>query len=134
MKEFRQLMVWKKAHAITLSIYRMTTAFPKEETYGLTSQMRRCSASVAANIAEGCGRTGNGDFHRFLNMAAGSLFELEYFVLLSSDLSYMSPRSYETLTRDIREAQRMLASLLRKVEASQRHEQLVVRPIAMTNC
>ncbi len=84
----------------------------------MSSQMRRCSASVAANIAEGCGRTGNGDFHRFLNMAASSCSELEYFVLLSRDLGFTSPEVYEGLTESTREVQRMLASLLRKVESS----------------
>ena len=69
MKEFRRLMVWEKAHALTLAIYRVTADFPKEETYGIRSQMRRCSSSIPANIAEGCGRTGDGDFHRFLNIA-----------------------------------------------------------------
>ena len=118
MKEFRRLMVWEKAHALTLAIYRATVAFPKEETYGLTSQMRRCSASAPANIAEGCGRTGNGDFHRFLNMAAGSLSELEYFLLLSRDLAFLSAKTYEALTQDVHEVQRMLGSLLRKVDTS----------------
>ncbi|HKD84591.1 MAG TPA: four helix bundle protein [Terriglobales bacterium] len=120
MKEFKRLAVWEKAHALTLAIYRATAAFPKEERYGLTSQMRRCSASVAANIAEGCGRTGNGEFHRFLNMAAGSCFELEYFVLLSHDLGFLSPQLHHALTADTHEVQRMLASLLRKVESSRR--------------
>jgi four helix bundle protein len=120
MKEFRRLMVWEKAHALALAIYRATAVFPKEETYGLTSQMRRCGASVAANIAEGCGRTGNGDFHRFLNIAAGSLFELEYFSLLSRDLGFLPQPQHQALTRDAHEVQRMLASLLRKVESSRR--------------
>ncbi len=65
--------------------------------YGLVSQMPRCSSSVAANIAEGCGRTGNGDFHRFLNMAAGSLFELDYFLLLSRDLGLLPSEDYRVL-------------------------------------
>jgi four helix bundle protein len=121
MKEFRRLMVWQKAHALTLAIYRATADFSKEETYGIRGQMRRCSASIAANIAEGCGRTGNGDFHRFLNIAAGSLFELEYFVLLSRDLGFLCFEAYEALTQDAREVQRMLGSLLRKVENSRRH-------------
>ena len=118
MKEFRRLTVWEKAHALTLAIYRATATFPREETYGISSQMRRCSASVAANIAEGCGRTGNGDFHRFLNMAAGSCSELEYFLLLSRDLGFLSSEIYESLSESCREVQRMLASLLRKVESS----------------
>ena len=120
MKEFRRLTVWEKAHHLTLAVYSATAGFPSEEVYGLRSQMRRCSASVPANIAEGCGRTGNGEFHRFLNMAAGSLFELEYFVLLSRDLEFISPQTFEALTNDAREVQRMLASLLRKVETSRR--------------
>jgi len=134
MKEFRRLTVWEKAHGLTLAIYRGTATFPRDEIYGLRSQMRRCSASVPANIAEGCGRTGEGDFHRFLNMAAGSLFELEYFVLLSRDLGFISPEIYEGLTRDIHEIQRMLASLLRKVETS-RHVATNRQPTeAVTNC
>src|SRR5271157_2575695 len=118
MKDFRQLKVWEKAHALTLAIYRATAAFPREEAYGITSQMRRCSASVAANVAEGCGRTGNGDFHRFLNIAAGSAVELEYFVLLARDLDFIPLKSYGTLQEDILEVQRMLASLLRKVDGT----------------
>ncbi|MGB8887160.1 MAG: four helix bundle protein [Candidatus Korobacteraceae bacterium] len=118
MKDFRQLKVWEKAHALTLGIYRVTSQFPREELFGITSQMRRCSASVAANIAEGCGRTGNGDFHRFLNIAAGSAVELEYFLLLAHDLRLMKTEAYEPLQKDIVELQRMLASLVRKVDVA----------------
>ena len=82
MKDFRRLTVWEKAHALTLRVYRATAVFPREKLYGITSQLRRCSSSVAANIAEGCGRTGNGEFHRFLNIAAGSLVEVEYFLAI----------------------------------------------------
>src|SRR5271157_1047602 len=118
MKDFRQLKVWEKAHALTLGIYRATVTFPREELYGITSQMRRCSASVAANIAEGCGRTGNGEFHRFLNTAAGSAVELEYFLLLARDLEFVPVESYGKLREDVLEVQRMLASLLRKVDSA----------------
>jgi len=117
-KEFRRLTVWEKAHALTLAIYCATASFPREEVYGITSQMRRCSASIAANIAEGCGRSGDGDFHRFLNIAAGSSFELEYFLLLSRDLNFLSSDAQLELTAAAREVQRMLASLLRRVERS----------------
>ena len=72
MKDFRNLTVWTKAHELTLSIYRVTGTFPHEERYGLTSQMRRCSASLGANIAEGYGKKGNGEFQRFLQIASGS--------------------------------------------------------------
>ncbi len=105
MKEFRRLNVWEKAHALTLHIYRITANFPREEQYGIISQMRRCSASVAANIAEGCGRTGDGEFHRFLNTAAGSAVELEYFLLLSRDLSFISGEVYEKVQEETLEVQ-----------------------------
>lgn len=72
MKDFRDSQVWEKAHRLTLLSYKMTAGFPREEIYGLTSQFRRCAASVAANIAEGCGKRGNGEFQRFLNIATGS--------------------------------------------------------------
>jgi len=122
MRDFRQLQVWEKAHALTLAMYRTTASFPREEVYGITSQVRRCSASIAANIAEGCGRTRNGDFHRFLDIAAGSAAELEYFLLLVRDLEFISAKLHGTLQADVGEVQRMLASLLRKVDSTRRGE------------
>ena len=116
MRDFRQLEVWEVAHQLVLRVYKVTQEFPKHELYGLTSQMRRCSASIAANIADGCGRTGNGDLHRFLSVAMGSAVELEYFLLLSRDLGLVC-NSYEELNTQTRRVQRMLASLVRKVEA-----------------
>jgi four helix bundle protein len=89
MKNFRDLQVWGKAHVLALDVYRLTARFPREELFGLTSQMRKCSASIAANIAEGCGRRGNAEFHRFLQIAAGSASELEYHILLARDLGYL---------------------------------------------
>ena len=117
MRDFRQLTVWEQAHQLVLSIYRVTGEFPKHELYGLTSQMRRCRASIAANIAEGCGRTGNGDLHRFLSTARGSAAELEYFLLLSRDLGLVRD-SYEELNSQTQLVQRMLASLIRRVEVA----------------
>jgi four helix bundle protein len=115
MKDFRRLSVWDRAHHLTLEIYKVTSKFSRDELYGITSQMRRSSASIAANIAEGCGRTGNGEFHRFLNTAVGSANELEYFLLLSRDLKFLSEESYDDLQARVSEVERMLASLLRKV-------------------
>jgi four helix bundle protein len=89
MKDFRKLKVWEKAHLLTLQAYRITEAFPKHEL-GLASQIRRCSSSIPANIAEGCGRLGNSELHRFLQIACGSASELEYHFLLARDLGYMS--------------------------------------------
>jgi four helix bundle protein len=118
MKDFRQLKVWEKAHLVTLAVYRLTESFPKCELYGITSQMRRCSASVAANIAEGCGRAGNGDFHRFLSAAMGSATELDYFLLLSRDLAFVADDGYEKLHGQVFEVKRMLSSLIRSVETA----------------
>jgi len=100
---------------MTLDVYRATATFPREERFGITSQMRRCSASVAANIAEGCGRTGNGDLYRFLNISAGSAMELEYFLLPARDLDFLQTGTYEKPQTNIVEIQRMLASLLSSV-------------------
>jgi four helix bundle protein len=116
MKDFRDLQVWRKAHELTLNSYRATASFPREELYGLTSQIRRCAASVAANIAEGCGKRGNAEFQRFLTIAAGSASELEYHFLLAKDLMYMNREQYGILDEATTEVKRMLASLIRKVE------------------
>jgi four helix bundle protein len=117
MKSFRDLMVWEKAHALALASYRGTAEFPKQEIYGLTSQIRRCSASIAANIAEGCGKRSNAEFQRFLHIAAGSASELEYHFLLAKDLGFLSPEEHKTLDDSTVEVKRMLAGLIRKVEA-----------------
>jgi four helix bundle protein len=116
MKDFRDLQVWHKAHALTLAAYRVTERFPKQEQYGLTSQIRRCSASIAANIAEGCGKRGNGEFQRFLNIATGSASELEYHFLLARDLSFLEAIDYTSLNPKVVEVKRMLAALARKVD------------------
>lgn len=118
MKDFRQLQVWEKAHTVTLLVYRLTATFPTEERYGLTSQLRRASASIAANIAEGCGRNSDGDFQRFLTIAMGSAVEVEYFLLLAHDLGFLRVDPYRSADRRVVEVQRMLGSLIRKVEAT----------------
>jgi four helix bundle protein len=120
MKNFRDLVVWEKAHRLTLVSYKTTATFPREETYGLTSQIRRCAASIAANIAEGCGRRGNGEFGRFLTIAAGSASELEYHYLLAHDLQFLKTSDYNELVKSVVEIKRMLASLIRKVEADRK--------------
>ena len=116
MKNFRDLYVWHKSHALTLECYKLTRDFPKHELYGITSQMRRCAASIAANIAEGCGKRGNGDFQRFLGIAAGSASELEYHFLLARDLELMTASQYDSLNSSVLEVKRMLATLILKVE------------------
>jgi four helix bundle protein len=116
-KDFRELKVWQKAHGLTLLIYKVTATFPREEVYGLTSQIRRACASIPANIAEGCGRKGDAEFGRFLQTAMGSACELEYHVLLAHDLSFISSAQYERLAADVTEVKRMLTSLLQKLNA-----------------
>ena len=117
MKDFRRLKVWEKAHLLTLDVYKVTARFPREEMYGLKSQMRRCSASVGANIAEGCGKQGNNELHRFLYIASGSASELDYHLLLSRDLGYLSDQDYSRITQYLLEVRRMLKALLQKVGA-----------------
>ena len=117
MKDFRDLMVWRKAHLLTLAAYEATASFPREELFGLTSQIRRCAASIAANIAEGCGKRGNAEFQRFLGIAAGSASELEYQFLLAHDLNFLNNAAHEKLNDATVEVKRMLSALLRKVEA-----------------
>ncbi|MBI2682779.1 MAG: four helix bundle protein [Acidobacteriales bacterium] len=117
MKNFRSLKVWQKAHEITLECYKVSKKFPDNERFGLTSQMRRCSASVAANIAEGCGRRGNAEFHRFLQIAAGSSNELDYHLLLARDLGYLPIEEHRKLETSLIEMQKMLAGLIAKVES-----------------
>ncbi len=117
MKNFRDLVVWEKAHQLTLQSYRTTATLPKHELYGLTSQIRRCSASIAANIAEGCGKKGNAEFNRFPQIALGSASELEYHFLLARDLDFISESEYRRLDQSTTEIKRMLSSLVRKIEA-----------------
>jgi four helix bundle protein len=116
-QSFRSLRVWEKAHKLSLDIYTSSKAFPREEMYGLTSQMRRSSASVGMNIAEGCCRKGNVEMVRFLQIAMGSASELEYQLLLAHDLEYLQNPEYERLSAQAVEVKRMLSSLMQKVKA-----------------
>jgi four helix bundle protein len=114
-QDFRQLKVWQEAHAIVLDVYRWTVPFPKEELFGLTSQMRRAAVSVAANIAEGCGRGSDADFARFLQLAMGSASETEYHVMLASELGFLNHEASRQLQERIIQVKRMLGTLLRRV-------------------
>ena len=91
MKTFQNLLVWKKAHQVVLGTYQLTRPFPAEERYGLTQQMRRAAVSIAANITEGHRRKSKAEFLRFLDIAHGSLDELQYYFVLSADLRYLDP-------------------------------------------
>jgi four helix bundle protein len=114
MRDYKNLVVWEKAHKLTLAVYKMTVVFPKEERFGLTSQMKRSSASIAANLAEGCGRRSDGEMARFVQIAMGSGAELSYHFLLARDL--MQPAEYDVLSADVSEILRMLSSLSGKLK------------------
>lgn len=115
MQDFKKLIVWQKAHELTLGIYRATKTFPRDELYGVTNQIRRAAMSVPSNIAEGCGRNSNIELARFLEIAMGSASETEYQLLLARDLSYLQSSDYETLSSGTTEVKRMLASLIIKL-------------------
>jgi four helix bundle protein len=116
-KAFRDLKVWEKAHQLTLQVYKATAPFPKEEMYGLTSQIRRAAASIPANIAEGCGRSSDAELGRFLQIAMGSASELEYHLLLARDLLLLAEKDYGQLNLEVTEVKRMLASFIQKLNA-----------------
>lgn len=116
MQDFRKLNVWQKSHQLTLDVYAATRDFPKDELYGLTSQIRRSAASIPANIAEGCDRDGGADFARFLQITAGSASEVEYHLLLARDLKYLNNSTWQTITASVSEIKQMLASLIQKVK------------------
>ena len=115
MRDFREFKVWEKAHSLTLEIYEWTADFPRTEIYGLTSQLRRSSSSIPANIAEGCGRGSNAELGRFLQIGMGSASELEYHVLLARDLTYFPEVIYDPLQRRVVEVKKMLTALHQRV-------------------
>lgn len=115
MQDFRKLKVWAKAHQMVLNVYRHSEKFPKEEVYGLTSQLRKASVSIPANIAEGCGKISRKDFSRFLEISLGSTHEVHYYFILSKDLNYLNEDSYSQLEKDISQLKGMLISLIKTV-------------------
>ncbi|MGA2621744.1 MAG: four helix bundle protein [Thermoguttaceae bacterium] len=116
MKNFREVKAWEKGHALTLSVYQATASFPRDELFGLTSQLRRACASVPANIAEGCGRNSDGELRRYLEIAMGSASETEYHLLLARDLGYLRPQSYDKLNNDVTEVKRMLSAFINRLK------------------
>ena len=115
MQDFKKLTVWEKGHRLTLAVYKATARFPKDELYGLTSQIRRASASIPANIAEGCGRTGKAELGRFLQVAMGSASELQYHLLLAHDLGMLGESEYKSLESQVIEVKRMLSAFISRL-------------------
>jgi four helix bundle protein len=121
MKDFQDLVVWQKSHGLTLQIYRLTKGFPRDELYGLSSQMRRAAVSIAANIAEGSGRrSGDIEFRRYLEISLGSATEVEYFLILSKDLAYISDEDFNLQSSHIQEIKKMLVSFIQKLQLSKK--------------
>ncbi len=114
-KTFRDLLVWQKSMTIITGIYTLTKSFPVDETYGLASQMRRCSVSIPSNIAEGYGRNSNNEFIRFLHIALGSLYELQTQIEISMNLNYLDKSTFENLCGSTRELEKMLNSFTKKL-------------------
>ena len=130
MGDFKKLAVWQAAHALTCAVYKITEHFPKTEVYGLTSQLRRSAASVPANIAEGCGRSGDPELGRFVRISLGSATELEYHLLLSRDVGYLEEPAYTQLSGQTRRIQGMLAGLLHALKPSRSPGAKRLKPIA----
>lgn len=121
MRDFHQLKVWEKSHALALDVYRNTRRFPRSEMFGLQAQMRRASVSIPANIAEGSGRAGKAELAQFLNVALGSASELEYHLLLARDLQLIEETSHRQMGQRVVEVKRMLSGLIRSVRAQPKH-------------
>ena len=100
MRDFHKLGIWQRSHQLTLDVYKMSKSFPKDELFGLKSQIRRAASSIPTNIAEGCGRASNKDFAHFLQIAIGSASEVEYELLLAHDLEYINDEAFNKLTSE----------------------------------
>lgn len=116
MRNYRDLQVWSKAYALALELYKISRTFPKDELYGLTSQLRRAAISIGANLAEGCGRRGNSEMARFVKIALGSASELDHHLLMSRDLGFMKSEDYQRCAKELTFVRKMLSALLDTIE------------------
>lgn len=118
MRDFHKLIIWQRSHQLTLAVYRISKSFPKEEIFGLTSQMRRAVSSIPTNIAEGCGRASNKDFAHFLQIAIGSATEVEYQLLLAHDINYINDDDYKALTDETVVVRKMIIKYQSELKSS----------------
>lgn len=116
MNKYENLIVWQKSHELTLSIYKVTKSFPESEIYSMTNQMRRSAYSIPTNIAEGAGLQSKKNFVRFLDIAKGSAFELDYQLKLSSDLGYINEETFKELQNETKVIQKMLYKLMKSYD------------------
>ena len=126
-QDYRDLIVWKKAMELTVCIYSLTQSFPKQEIYGLSSQMRRASVSIAGNIAEGRGRLNPAEFRQFLAMAQGSIYELETQLLIANSLGFARAEAIKEAESIANEVSKMLRSFIQKLNAGISKKKLVAR-------
>lgn len=112
MRDFHNYLVWQRGHQFALDVYKLTKGFPKDELFGMTSQLRRASTSIPINIAEGCGRRSDAEFAYFLNIAAGSASEVEEELLLSFDLEFLDKKPFQQLDKEVKEIKAMLGKLI----------------------
>lgn len=116
MSHFRKILVWQKSIFLVTKIYKATSNFPKEEMFGLTSQIRRSSVSIPSNIAEGAGRESTKDFLRFLYISMGSIFEMQTQLEIAKNITYIKEEEFNNLYEDSREIERMLVSFIKKLK------------------
>jgi four helix bundle protein len=126
MIDFTELKVWQKAHAVTLDVYRATNGELRRDR-SVAAQTRRAAASVTTNIVEGCGAASQNELARFLQMALSSARELEYHLLLSHDLTYLTRQRYERLRAQVQKVKRMLTGFIRAVRAREAKRQRDIR-------
>lgn len=115
MNRYKNLEIWKRSVGLSTKVYELTNSFPKDEKYGIIAQIRRCAVSVPSNIAEGAGRGSKKDFKRFLNIAYGSIYELETQLLISKNLGYLNSDEHEEIKSEIDEIQKMMYSFTMKL-------------------
>ncbi|MBL7868815.1 MAG: four helix bundle protein [Flavobacterium lindanitolerans] len=119
MSHFKNLLIWQKSMTLVTSIYQITRTFPKDESLGLTSQIRKCAISIPSNIAEGFGRDSNKDYLRFLNISISSLFELQTQLEIAKNISYFTTEQFNKQYEDSREVERMLIAFINKIKERQ---------------
>jgi four helix bundle protein len=127
-RNYEDLEVWRKSHALTIKVYRATENFSRAETFGLTSQIRRACSSVDANLAEGCGRWGDGELTRYVQIASGSASELQNHLRLARDLEFLSAADYATLLEELTSVRQMLSAFLQRLRGTRASARSVVSP------
>lgn len=118
MRDFRKINAWKRSHFFVLKTYKATDTYPAKEQFGLTSQLRRAVLSIPTNISEGCGRSTDADFSRFIDISQGSASEADYLLLVSRDLGYINTDIYDEMYKELTEIRKMLAGLVKAIRKS----------------